>query len=126
MSQVVQGYQLRWKDFSVIGGVTCILVVWATIAPFVYPFSRIMVRLCGLFMICAILDSAKKLNNLIVTLKWFGTYSLELYILHLLLFQPFKNTGIDTLYLITGSISLSIILCRPVHVIINKIVTIWK
>lgn len=126
MSRIEKGMNAGLKEFVYIFLLTLILVICAFIFPFVIPFSRILVRLCGMLVLCVLLNILASCKNLMDVLHWFGTYSLELYILHLLLFQPFKGLGVDNLYLISASIAFSLLFCKPVHEVTNKIIDSWK
>lgn len=109
-----------WKIVLVVLTTIC-LMVFARSNSFVYPFSRIMLRICGMFFLSVFFVWALKNEQLKKVLEWLGTYSLELYLLHMLLYQPFKNFGIEHMLLITISIMLSLLLCKPVHMITQKI-----
>lgn len=126
MNRINNGRKVGWKELLSVVVITIILVLCGLRVSFLMPFSRIMVRLCGLIILCALIDFFSKCEKLRVVLRWFGTYSLELYVLHLLLFQPFKGFEIDGVYLISASIILSLLLCQPIHNVINKIVDLWK
>ncbi len=122
MCQINKERKLGWKDLIGIITITFILFIFASKVPFLMPFSRILVRFCGLIMLCILVHFVSSSKWFIHILQWFGTYSLELYILHLLLYQPFKNFGLSHLYLISISIGLSILLCQPVHKLTKKII----
>lgn len=126
MHRINNKTKASWKELLGILVVTLILVLCGTQNSFLIPYSRIMVRVCGLIVLCVLFNYLSSCSKLMHILRWFGTYSLELYILHLLLFQPFKNMGIDGLHLISASIVLSLLLCQPVHNVTNKIVELWK
>lgn len=60
-----------------------------------------------------------------IILGWFGTYSLELYLLHLHFYRFFEYSGISfiSLHSLAGlSVLLAIFLCVPVHLFIEKLI----
>lgn len=66
----------------------------------------------------------KHFGFLYVVLGWLGSYSLELYILHLHFYRFFEYSHIDTIplyYLASMAIILAVILCVPVHLLLKKI-----
>lgn len=126
MSRIDKGKKVGWKALLTVLSLTAILVICAIKIPFFLPFSRIMVRLCGLIVLCVFLNMFATSQKLLAVLRWFGEYSLELYIMHLLFFQPFKHSYIDSLYLISASIALSLLLCQPVHKMTNKLIEKWN
>lgn len=70
-----------------------------------------------------------KLNVLNDFFKWLGTYSLELYLIHMVLkeflfglFNVTSETTPSLLYaIIIFDLILAVILCKPVSIIINRI-----
>lgn len=128
MSRIIKGVKLNWVAIAIIFILTVCMVVMASYFKFGIPFSRIAVRFCGLVVLCCLMNvlSSYQYDWVLRPLKWFGKYSLEIYVLHLLLYQPFKNLGYNSLYLIIMSIGLAVLLCRPVHIITEKIRNKWE
>lgn len=120
MNQINRGRRLGWKDILLILLITIIILICALKFPFITPFSRILVRLFGLLLLCVLIDLMCNCGWLLSVLRWLGNYSLELYILHLLIYQPFKCLVNDSLYLISASICLSLLLCNPVHKAVHR------
>lgn len=115
MNKINCDRKLGCNDLLFLLLLTIVLVISALKFPFIAPFSRILVRLIGLLLLCVLINVMCSCRWLLSVLHWLGNYSLELYLLHILIYQPFKNLGYDSLYLISASICLSLLLCQPVH-----------
>lgn len=79
-------------------------------------------RLVGMLACASILLFVTKLTTAYKLLKWFGKYTLELYILHMLIYGELSML-IGNKYWATGlTIVVSIVICMPVHQVIEKYV----
>lgn len=80
--------------------------------------------LFGIFTLCFlfnVIDKVEFLKWINRVMSWLGTYSLELYILHLLMrFAIESCTAYPSQYIQIFTILLSLIICKPVHDIIEK------
>ena len=93
---------------------------------FFIPIYEISYRLLSIPIICVCLNYFKSKIQLILILEWFGKYSLEIYVLHLLLIDKIKilfnilklNNSAFFYVLVTYIIVL--LLCKPIHNLIDK------
>lgn len=53
--------------------------------------------------------------------EWFGRYTLELYIVHMLMYQTLDYLNLDNSYHVILSIVLAMVLCRPLHMLTQKV-----
>lgn len=104
-------------------------VIWLNAA---YPYAEMMLRICCMISIAALFNytSTSTITTRIVDFfGWFGTYSLELYLLHLLFYNLFINLVFTILQIESTPATLGLIavlnlvisisLCKPVHNGIN-------
>lgn len=90
-------------------------------------FREYLFRITGIAVCCLLLERTTQLRHLHAILRWFGRYTLEIYIIHLMLKGVigfyFSNGFVQTI----GCISGALILCTPVHLmcegINNKLIT---
>lgn len=90
----------------------------------VFCYYNIVPMLFWVMVSCVVLYSIRDITKDFVNrmLSWFGKYSLELYILHLFLWTILKfGMHTDNLYVIATSNLLAIMLCKPVHAVIERV-----
>jgi len=96
-------------------------------------FSLTLCRLYYLLFFAFLFAYMKELHNKLIVggvniIKWLGTYSLELYLLHLLIFHMldvscYNSSGKVMLF----SIVVSLAICSPIRFITDKIVAFgWR
>lgn len=89
-----------------------------------YEKFYFIVLLC--YFMSSILPNKVAIGYILNPLRWLGQYTLEIYILHLLiystLFNNFLGIAFDTTWNIVVSISLSIIICSPIHKLIQRVI----
>ena len=118
--QATEGRKLNWLWIWIL---TLLLVML-----YVFPINtwlnvrEWLFRILGIILCCYALKLTSRLSGLHGILRWFGKYTLEIYIIHLL-FKGALNTVIanvnnQTLVAIGGAL----LLCVPIHYIGNKIV----
>lgn len=101
---------------------------------FVKPFGDCLLRLVTIPIVCVGLTVTCKWNGPVKkVLSWLGKYSLELYILHLLMFESIKLSYayFDNVSFISYcrvgavvSISVALLFCSPIHERISKLLKI--
>lgn len=72
-----------------------------------------MYRIVGFSLCTFALTQLDRFNGLMILLRWFGTYSLEIYILHMLLAVILLKSGLNPLLAVTLIIALSLALAIP-------------
>lgn len=85
------------------------------------------IRLVSIPFCClafVIMANKKILNFIFITFRWLGKYSLELYILHMLLYNCIFSISDELSLPFCGLIlfAISILICKPVHDAVNIIV----
>lgn len=94
----------------------------------VFPEQDIF-KIIGIILCCYFLkwtDSVKIIHS---ALQWFGSYTLEIYILHLMFYSSFSN--IENRYFhVAIAIGCALLLCVPIHqlctVVANKVINTSK
>lgn len=89
----------------------------------IYP-AQDLYRIMGIIICCLILSMLNSLYFIHSFLKWFGKYTLEIYILHLMFFEVFENI-IPNIYIhVAIAIGCAMSLCMPIHnlctIMLNK------
>lgn len=81
-------------------------------------------RLVGLALCCTILYCTERFCGIHALLRWVGEYTLELYILHLMIYDALPiglaNSNVKSIIAVGGAF----LLCTPVHKICARIVSI--
>lgn len=92
-------------------------------ANFFYEYARSLFGLFSFPVLFSFLSNNRYLSWLNSVMKWLGTYSLELYLLHTLSWMVIKGVwgGINTMEMIL-TVVFAIFLCVPVHRFVNGIV----
>lgn len=109
-----------------------ILLVWLTLSLCLHDLEgrSIILKFVFIPLSCIIIELLCKnwwLSNLNILLKWFGKYSLELYVLHLLVLKtPELLPFLSQRELITVGIGLALLTCSSYSIISNKIVKLIK
>ena len=69
--------------------------------------------------------SSSRYKIILCPFQWLGKYTLELYILHVLLFSNLSLLfgEIDPLILMCLSIFFALIMCRPIHLVVERIIS---
>lgn len=126
---ILIGY-LSQKNYSIIFFklllVTCIFLLIMlyikNINLFINNYYSIAEKLLLIPLICYIFYKIE-IENLFINkfLSWFGKYTLELYVLHLMIKQILTLLDFTPGLIVSLSIGISILLCRPCNKTINKI-----
>ena len=122
------------KVLGRIGGgglVACVILLWVFSKhfpqiEFLYKDSIVLVGIpciAFFFHLCS-----KKVQPVCKVLEWLGSYSLELYMLHMLLKNATFSildfcgmTSVDERIVVAGILLASLLLCKPVHIFTQKI-----
>ena len=122
------------KVLSRIGGgglVACVILLWVLSKhfpqlEFLYKDSIVLVGIpciAFFFHLCS-----KNVQPVCKVFEWLGSYSLELYMLHMLLKNAtfsildfYGMTSVDERIVVAGILLASLLLCNPVHIFTRKI-----
>lgn len=95
------------------------------------PVYESTLRLVLMMWACVVMNwmITTKSNFILRIFKWLGTYSLEIYVLHMLLIGNVKRlmvyAGMDNEWIpvshTLATFSIVLLICKPVHIGINKI-----
>lgn len=112
----------------IIASIILVTVLYLTLQimgvtiPYLSPLINLLFYIVLFCILFAVLDGTKVsfINSLF---RWFGKYTLELYLLHLLLYGFLMSPlfHLEHSYVIILAVIISIITCAPVHFIINKL-----
>lgn len=118
-------YMVSWRTMMWLILVLVVLVGIKRISPFFHAPMILTLRIVTIILVCYIFNKVMFLKNVMGGVKWFGKYTLELYILHLHIYglilksHPYGTNeywGINFEFLeISTAVILSLLLCYPVH-----------
>ena len=117
-------YMVSWRTMMWLILVLVVLLGIKRISPFFHAPMILTLRIVTIMLVCYIFNKVMFLKN-VRGVKWFGKYTLELYILHLHIYglilksHPYGTNeywGINFEFLeISTAVILSLLLCYPVH-----------
>ena len=116
-------YELNLVSEYKIGHTLSLLILFHSIDKNYYEQIRTLI---GIPVVCIVLSLLNRENAIygwvFKPLKWLGSYSLEIYLLHLQIWRglAFVTTWDSTIRIIIA-IPLTLLLCQPVHNGINSI-----
>lgn len=124
-------YSCKLTIYHLIGCGILVLTMWVAKKTNNYyiPYYEMSVRLLLIPLTCIIMDKFKP-RRLVRFFEWFGKYSLELYVLHMLFVGNINNLlkyyAVSADYIPTSkailAIKLAIALCSPLHYTIEKVI----
>lgn len=118
-----QKFEFTYVKLFVYGVLMLILIpVTKSFNHYCYEMIRVLI---GIPLICFcfifIERRIKVLVWILKSLRWLGKYSLEIYLLHLFLYRMILfTTSIHEMLSIILSIIITLLLCKPIHVTIDK------
>ena len=80
----------------------------------VFP-AQDLYKILGIVLCCFVLTWTKNFNILHSLLKWFGQYTLEIYIFHLMFFEVFTGLITNIYIHVAVAVGCALLLCVPVH-----------
>ena len=128
MFLIDNGICLKWYKVLSIVFITIVLNILTKNIPFIIPeytLFKILFNIVIAILIVSFMSKFSIFKLIIDVIKWFGIYSLELYILHMLLFYIFDIylfVHVSSRYLIIISVIIAIIIAKPVNLFTNYVV----
>ena len=116
-------YMVSWRTMMWLILVLVVLVGIKRISPFFHAPMILTLRIVTIILVCYIFNKVMFLKNVMGGVKWFGKYTLELYVLHLHIYglilqcHPFglsECCGIKFEFLeISTAVIIALLLCLP-------------
>ena len=118
------GISLKRKYVIIMMIVLTILYMVTIVNP-IFIKKEYLRCLCGVFslsLLFSVLEKSHYSKKILTVLHWLGTYSLELYVLHVLIFKTIDACIVlsEPYKVMILSIFLALLVCKPVHNVINN------
>lgn len=116
-----QGFKYR-DCYAVLISLILLFVFSLMFCKFLYEYSRSLVGIFCLPFLFEFLSTSCRLRWINSVLRWLGLYSLELYVLHVLMFKTVKSYYEDAEVLVMACcIVWALLICVPIHNMIENI-----